>query len=165
MNLLLHLKAWQLFLLIAIPLLIDSDSLIFEIINLFGFCVYTAWIYAIGFTMHSLLPDNLNKPNISNFKIGCLTMIIAIFVGYSSTFLGYHNLYLSAVFVLIIFTSLFFSVGFAARMLESKLDRRIANRSDSLKNIFCILFFPIGIWIIQPLIKRVLTQEESGQQS
>jgi len=114
--------------------------------------------------MYSLLPDNLNKPNIGNFKISCLISVIAIPVGYSGTFFGYYNVYFSAAFGVIVLTSLFYSIGFAARMLESKLSRRIVNRSDSLKNIFYILFFFIGVWILQPLIKQVLTSQEPVQQ-
>jgi hypothetical protein len=68
-------------------------------------------------------------------------------------------LYFSCVIIVIVL----YSFMFAARMLESAIEGKIVNRSDSLKTFFYIWFFPIGIWYIQPAVKRVLIQQEIHQ--
>jgi hypothetical protein len=162
MNLILRLKSWQLFILIVIPLFFQPINLVFEIIYLFGSSVYLSWIFAIGSTMHSLLLVK-SKPNIIYFKISCFsTALIILFSCFFNPsellnpFADGSKAYFFWVFFAFVMASMFYFFGFAARMLQSKIDGEIANRSDSLRNFFYIWFFPIGIWYIQPMIKRAL---------
>ena len=52
----------------------------------------------------------------------------------------------------------FYVLGFAAQVLESAIQGKKVSFNESLKVFFALWFFPIGIWYIQPLIKRVLDE-------
>jgi len=165
MKLLLRLKSWQLFILIVIPLLFQPTNLVFEIIVLFGYGVYLSWIFAIGSTMHALLLAKL-KPKIIYFKISCLSTAVIILptcfynpFAFLDPFAGGIKACVFWVFFAFVITSMFYSFGFAARMLQSRIDGEIANRSDSFRSFCYIWFFPIGIWYIQPMVKRALQED------
>lgn len=164
MKRLLYLKSWQLYLLIFIP--IGIGDIFFSFLGLVGWIIYLFWVYAIGTIMHSLIQKN-SKPKIIYFKISCLIVFLIVLIFYESYFLkivdddfflNYFSLgfaFVSVIMVIQIYTFLF-----AASMLESSIQGKIVNRSDSLKVAFFIWFFPIGIWYIQPLIKKVLAEHE-----
>ena len=182
MNFLLRLKSWQLFFLIILPsLLVQIDFLTknlvcLTLISIFPGTVQVGWIYAIGVSMHTLLPQNL-KPAILYFKISCLVILLGIiFADFYSTFFINHNIYelfLSHLWIFIpislyLFWSYLYIFMFTARMVESAIEGKLVKRSDSLKVFWWFWFFPIGIWYIQPSVQRVLNDyaiENSPSQS
>lgn len=160
MNFLLRLKSWQLFLLFIVPYNFLSFSVLGIGLFLLWISVYVGWIYSIGVAMHALIPSK-NKPRIIFFKCYSLlatTLLLATFV---SGHLGISNFIITYPFDLFVLFPIGLFVNFsmwmfAARMLESVIQGENVNRSDALKTFFMFWFFPIGVWYIQPAVKRVL---------
>ncbi len=50
--------------------------------------------------------------------------------------------------------------GFASSMLESVIEGKVVNMSDSIKGIICFWVFPFGVWQIQPAVHRVLKSRQ-----
>jgi|GEM_PF-1257019 len=172
MNFLLRLKSWQLFLLMILPsLLVQMDFLMnnlicLNLISIFPGAVFIGWIYSVGVSMHTLLPQNL-KPSIIYFRISFLVILLEIiFAGFYGTLTINQNIYerfISNLWILIpimlyLFWSFLYVFMFSARMLESAIEGELVNRSDSLKVFFGFWFYPIGIWYIQPAVQRVLNK-------
>lgn len=165
MKFLLNLKPWQLFSLILVPNLIPAFSFWIELLDVIALFVYIGWIYSIGVTMHSLVSD-VNKPNLLYFKICCIfisvTYVIELFVSYSfNEFIGYSFNKWMILLVIFVICIMFYVFMFAAQMLESVINGYLVYGSDSLKAFFGFWFFPIGIWYIQPVVQRVLKQNEA----
>jgi len=118
--------------------------------------------------MHDLIPLAL-KPKIGYFKFNCL------FIPFIELLLVFTNVFHMSVpkpsdtirsinSGIILFYGLWcyiYIAMFAARMLESVIEGKIVKRSDSLKGFVCLLFFPYGVWYIQPAVQRVLKKYES----
>ena len=161
MKILLRLKAWQLFVLTLVPMMFVGLNILFQIIYLLGAAIYVGWIFSVGSTMHSFI-DSESRPRIIYFKISCLLMFSIIVVGFYTPFESIGNTYFYFVFGIIGIVVMLYSFMFAARMLESAIEGKIVNRSESLKTFFYIWVFPIGVWYLQPAVKRVLMQHETN---
>ncbi len=159
MKILLRLKAWQLFVLIMLPIMVPTVNIICGAIYAFGVVIYVGWIFSIGYTMHSFIKLQ-SKPKIIYFKMSCLTFL-TILMAFHLPLNSINEYLFGALFVMGI-ASMLYSFSFAARMLESAIEGEIVNRSDSLKALFYIWFFPIGIWYLHPAIKQVLAKQDSG---
>jgi hypothetical protein len=167
MKFLLYLKPWKLFLLFFLCVIFSANHYTGLGVCVLFWIVYTAWVYNIGTAMHKLIPLN-TKPGIKYFKFNCLYIqfvLIAIVVfAIAEMLLGLHlptmpysvqSIIKIILLLYLIWSWVYFSM-FAARMLESVIEGELVNKSDSLKGFFCLLFFPIGVWYIQPAVQRVL---------
>jgi hypothetical protein len=54
-----------------------------------------------------------------------------------------------------------YAMIFASKTLKSAELKREATLSDYLGDFFLIWFYPLGIWILQPRIHKLLKQEET----
>jgi hypothetical protein len=156
MKFLLKLKSWQLFALIMIPFIIANFSPIFQPIGDLGYIIYVIWVYAIGSTMRRLLPKGV-RPNILFFQIiSFLQLLILITVIFIDPFKTFGDTHLFWILFYILLVIQFYPLGFAARMLESAIQETVVNRSDVVKTFIYLWFFPIGLWYIQPSVRRIL---------
>jgi glucan phosphoethanolaminetransferase (alkaline phosphatase superfamily) len=157
MHFLLKLKSWQLFMLVGIPLLIPQSSIIGVVAMYFSLFISLSWIYTIGTTMQSLIP-NSSKPSIKYFKVYFLIMPIALIIPCIALLSSNNSIIGSAAIAGIVITAITFicACGFAGRMLESVTEGEIVGNSDALKAILCFVFYPLGLWHIQPAVRRVL---------
>jgi hypothetical protein len=57
--------------------------------------------------------------------------------------------------------SIFYAMIFAAKTLKSAELNKEAKISDYLGDFFLIWFYPIGIWILQPRIHKLIKKEEN----
>lgn len=159
MDILLKLISWKIFLLLVLPMFFTFIPVFGVMLTVVWILAYIGWIYSIGVTMHSLLPDSV-KPDVGYFKFNCLFNLVVFIVllitgGYNSADGGNLNwLFTPVMFYL--FWSIIYMFGFAARMLESVIEGKVVGFSDSTKGFFCFWFFPWGVWIIQPAVKMVL---------
>jgi hypothetical protein len=166
MKFLLRLKSWQLFLLLLIPCFAPGGYLIGKILNSFWVIMYVGWVYEIGVAMHSLIPPKL-QPKAVYFKLACLYVIIAFIslAFFSNFFLSVSpdkNSQLFVLFLALMLTVIgasFYIFSFAARMLESVINKRIVGFNESLKAFFCIWIFPYGIWHVQPVLQVILKKK------
>lgn len=159
MKVLLRLKAWQLFLLNAPWYMFTFISPVFDVLYLNGTAIFFGWIFSIGYVMHSFI-QSPSKPKIIYFEITFSFFVIWCIIDYfipMNKAIEYWIWPLAALGGI----SLLYSFGFAARMFESVRQGEIVNRSDSLRTLFYILFFPIGIWFLQPSINEIMAEKES----
>jgi|SRR5690606_10071098 hypothetical protein len=178
MRFLLRAKHWQLFLLtwgvpIAINLFAYSPEMwvkmfplmmIVFIIGIFG------WIWAIATELHKMLPDTV-KLNVRGFKT-----IFSVPIVYTVALTGwmiyrfyfrFHDANTSLGWIIGVAAFLHLAsmicilVGlrFAAQTLRSVELGRLARFSDYAVEFFLIWFSPVGFWILQPRINRLLRKE------
>ncbi|MDB5122146.1 MAG: hypothetical protein JWP94_275 [Mucilaginibacter sp.] len=167
MNVFLHLKAFQLFLIFIVSALFTSSSILGRTIECLFVCIYIGWIYSIGTSMNELIPTNV-RPRAAYFKASCLLVslwiivIIMIFGGYSIDQNNYRSygywLWVLLPLHLYLTFSLIYIIYFAAKMLTSVIDGEIADFSTSYKLFFAIWIYPIGLWFIQPVIQKILSR-------
>jgi hypothetical protein len=174
MKFLLYLQPWKLFLIFFLSVIFSSNHSIGLGVCLLCWIVYTGWIYHIGITMQRLIPLS-TKPGIKYFMFNCLyiqfVFIAMVAFAIAKMLFGLYlptlsyiiQLITSVVFLSYFIWSWLYISMFAARMLESVIEGELVNKSDSLKSFFCFLFFPIGVWHIQPAVQRVLVKYKDPQ--
>lgn len=175
MSILLRLTHWQLFLVtIGVPLIINiiltisrmgsqnspfilTTSLITSIISV---TIILAWFYALGTNLHQKLPDTA-KMNLKRFKI-----ILSLTAFYSVLFVVFNktsghrimNMDTAIYFMpvhLFFMLCIFYCWHFNAKALKAvELHRNVAF-DDFASEFFLLLFYPVGIWIIQPRINKL----------
>ena len=178
MRFLLRLKHWQLFLLTwGVPIGINAFTfsrpalmvklfplmMVVFIIGIFG------WIWAISTQLHKKLPMAVNL-NIKGFKIIfsvpiLYTLALTLWMGYQFYFRfpeGSSNIGSIIVIVAIIhFASMIcilVGLRFAAQTLRSVELGRLAKFSDYATEFFLIWFSPIGFWILQPRLNKLIKE-------
>ena len=170
-------KHWQIFLitfglpflieLIAIPFMILGNNAmvimkIMPIIMILFMGGFFGWFWAIAINLQQNLPSEL-KVKTTKFKIFLLFPLIYIFITFvlldtimwnaldnSSLFLLIFPIHLFSMFCI------FYCLYFVAKVFKTTELQRKVTFSDFAGEFFMIWFFPIGIWIIQPKINRMI---------
>jgi hypothetical protein len=158
MKILLQIKAWQLFL---VWVILSIFSLVSYVAEFLLILVYVFWIYSIGVTMHSHLPQNI-RPGLGYFKFCCLFILIAnLAISVFNRYYGIEKLSQWGEYTVILCFLCFavYAVMFAARMLESVVKGELVNRSDSFVTFLYLSFTPFGFWYIQKAVKSVLKNQ------
>jgi len=139
-----------------------SPIMILFIFVLFG------WFYVVGVNLNKKLPE-LIKMNLAKFKWFIFIPIVCMFLFYIYVLTLFNRvsigeqlnlaifavtlpLYLFSVFCLI------YCIYFNAKSLKTVELQRPVNFSDYLGEFLLFLFFPIGIWLIQPKINRIFSE-------
>ena len=189
MNFLLKTKHWQLFILTyGLPFLfryaiaftpdIDAGVEYFTtLLPLFftglAMLIYLMWLWTAAINLQSLIPMKL-LPNPNVFKgsfialLGIVTCYVVIFMyvfGPNALAVEFVSFAIFSTFGLIllplavVLIPWFICTRFLARSLALvKLKRKVAS-SDYLADLFLILLFPIGIWIIQPRLNALFDRK------
>lgn len=171
MDFILRLKAWQLFLIFISPALIPvrflDDPVVFAVSFLF-LLVVLFWIYSIGVKMNALVPVAF-RSRVARFKIYCLLVLtsfaITILWSLTAKSLGIatvNSIVLVFSMAIAYFYFIFSIFMFAARMLKTMKLGYPASNSDAIGEFFLIWMFPIGVWIIQPMVNKILARHEQG---
>lgn len=178
MKKLLQLKHWQLFLAIMIvPILFQlvvMNSLAthgmrlfviaFPVMMLLMSGILFGWFYSMGTQLYMLLPENVHM-NLNRFKLfllipaGYIVCISFFMCGMMSGVIESFNPALLALIIplhLFSIFGIFHSMYFNAKALKSIELQRPVNFNDFTGEFFLIWFFPVGIWIIQPRINKLL---------
>ncbi len=145
--------------------------------TLLNMAVILCWFYAIGSGLQSYLPEGA-KTNVSRLRFFVLIPIVYItaIVVYAIMF-SFRKSYAAAppvaavalgvilVLLLHLFSMfcIFYCMYTAARTLKSVELKRKATFSDCVGEFFLLWFFPIGVWIIQPRVNKIIAREpEAG---
>ena len=178
MRFLLKLKHWQLFVLtwgipLAINLLTFSNPelmvKLFPVVMLIFIIGIFGWIWAISTQLYKKLPIEVNM-NIKGFKI-----IFSVPIFYTLALTGWmaYRFYfrfsegspnIGSIIVIIAcihFVSMvciLLGLRFAAQTLRSVELGRLAKFSDYAIEFFLIWFSPIGFWILQPRLNRLIKE-------
>jgi hypothetical protein len=179
MGFLLRLKHWQLFLITwGVPIIINLATLsrptlsikLFPVMMIVFIIGILGWIWAISTQLHKKLPQHVNL-NIRTFKIVfsipiAYMLALTIWMMYQFYFRfpeGSSNIGTIIIFVAVLhFASMvcvLIGLRFAAQTLRSVELGRLARFSDYATEFFLIWFSPIGFWILQPRLNRLMNSE------
>lgn len=182
----LTLKHWQLFLLfIGVPIIFqfiatvsivtsinptDTNPIvtivIFPIMMVLFIGLLFGWLYSVGVNLYKKLPVAASM-NIVRFKfflfipvVYMLLLLVFMFGMSSNTYSGGQ----ADVVVLILILPLhlfsmfciFYCLYFNAKVLKAVELQRPVTFGDFAGEFFLIWFFPIGVWIIQPRINKLI---------
>jgi len=175
METLLRLKHWQIFLLtFGITLLGVSSMFVFslnDVVNfslvyrvtslvaLVGASIFNAWIYMIVVTFHKKLPPEADV-SLSFFKV-CLAYVVIYQVTglfLLPDFIDTHELLDNALRYLSYACDIYIFY-LSATILQSAERQKKLGFGDVSGDFFAFLFYPIGIWFIQPRVNRLFNNE------
>jgi hypothetical protein len=166
---LLRAKHWQIFI-ILISAMLSGHFLYFlgmktgliDIIAMFLFAfTFSAWLISISWGASRKLPHDLQ----SSIKPMIVCLVLFIFyvsfgTGYLFSLPGGIPSYGLVIHILSIF-AIFYAMGFTAKQLiKVKLGKNITF-SQYIGHVFLFWFFPIGVWLIQPAVNKLLINKNA----
>ncbi len=185
MDIFLKAKHWQIFtLLIGVPFVLQIILVVNYGINLMIVIIpaltvlysviFFGWFWAIGTRLNSKLPSTVNmKLNLFKLFLAIpLSYIIGISIFMSMVAMGLissgssplfaMNDIIEVVFPIHIFSvfCIFYAMWFNAKTIKSIEFQRAVSFSEFAGEFFLLWFFPIGIWIIQPKINKMIEKKE-----
>ncbi|MHB9142224.1 MAG: hypothetical protein ACYC25_10140 [Paludibacter sp.] len=132
-----------------------SSAFIFWSSVFLGFPVLI-WLWAVGIKLQNE-SFAVSKFKLLLFKISII-FPLAYIVFFSIYFIGFNgDIIMSLHFFAML--CIFYSMIFAAKTLKSAELNREATLSDYLGDFFLIWFYPLGIWILQPRIHKLIKKE------
>lgn len=176
MRFLLKLKHWQLFILTwGIPVTINIYTFskpalmvkLFPVMMLVFIIGIFGWIWAISTQLHKKLPMEVNM-NIKGFKI--IFSVPIVYTLALTLWMAYHFYFkfpegssnvgsIIGIVAFVHFVSMvciLVGLRFAAQTLRSVELGRLAKFSDYAIEFFLIWFSPIGFWILQPRLNKLI---------
>ena len=180
MERLLKLKHWQIFSLIIIApiFLIIFGGVISKVtgIRFLGtffasiaaltiIISYFGWIWTTG----NLLFRHGIKIKIINFKVFnfCFILSLVLFFGlipYLKTVLSTENMYLINILTIIYILFFFYCIFFIAKSLNFIENQNSMKTNPLFLDFLLIWILPIGIWLIQQRLKRILLNDKKDAQ-
>ena len=163
MRRILSFKHWQLFLLIPIAAAWTSPSPLKEIINSISLITFTIWVYAVCiYGQEKIIELGLPTLNLRLFKINIIVLPILIILIYifapdkPSGELNPLTIFLILICFYFIF-SFFQVVILASKTLVTLELKREVTFNDYFSTFLLMLFSIVGVWILQPKITRLIT--------
>lgn len=166
MERILKFKHWHLFILIFICGSWVSPSPSQEIINSIALVTFFIWAYYIGvFGQKRINEQGFKKGNLNFFKINLLLVgiyfIISIFVIKEDMQNNYNADFSIIDLVLILFTfylifAFIYITVFISKTITILELKKEVTFSEYLTNLLFIVFFPIGIWFLQPKVTKLI---------
>jgi len=152
----------------------DSFKL-FPIIMFLYTGLFFGWFWSIAHGLREYIPTEY-RMKLKKFKIFffipllyilfCVTLIGTTFYGISSGDNAAGGIVGKMLFVILplhLFSmfSIFYQLYFASKTIKTAELQREVTFSDYLGEFFMIWFFPIGIWVIQPKINRIVNSKNN----
>lgn len=183
MTRLLHLKHWQLFLLLfGIPFLFEiiaatsvifnpglrAIPVVFPVLGVLFAGVYFVWLYTLGVQLHKKLPDSMPM-NLARFKTFFFIPVVYLFafmVFISISMSDPENIkepstaLVGLIIPLHLFAvfCIFYCLYFIAKEMKAAEWQRPVTFNDFAGEFFLIWFYPIGVWFLQPRINRLFDE-------
>jgi hypothetical protein len=175
-------KHWQIFILaFGLPLVIDIVGTVWAIIGnnliimnkisplvmLSFICGFLSWLWAVSVHLQQKLPEELR------LKVGLFKLCVYFLIVYTVFMFGLFDLLIDIspavghailfsimglmwIFSLFFICSMLYCMQFAAKTFATIELQRKVSFSDYSGEFFLFWFFPIGIWIIQPKINKMI---------
>jgi len=125
--------------------------------NILGAVVYLIWLPLVGIRLKKFLPTKYSTHYLM-FLAGWVILIIILTYSYFVTRRAEHILFVPAFFIFG-FGADFTVFAFIARAMKSLQTRDRATLNDYFGDIFLVLlFFPVGIWFLQPRLNLLYEQ-------
>lgn len=181
MKFFLKIKAWQLFLLLMIPVFIpyiatisagNTWITIWDMLISTGIACILAigWFWTLGLELNKKLDKNIRPPQ-RFFKFSMVYTVVYMFVFFVSFSQASQGKNVSTLFVLIIpfhlFTMvcMFYVLYFVSKNLVMAQKKQVVSFSSYLVPFLLLSFYPIGLWIIQPKVNRIFGVQSDHQMS
>ncbi|TVP54549.1 MAG: hypothetical protein EA341_00115 [Mongoliibacter sp.] len=138
---------------------------IYPILMFLFFGVLFGWLWSVVSGLQRLIPAEIILKE-TRFKFFLLILVVFMFL-YCVYFIAFFNFVTlnSGVFAVIVPFQIFsiccflYCLLFAAKTLKTAQLKKEVIFSDYAVEFFLILFYPIGIWIIQPKINELIKQQ------
>ncbi|WP_298489453.1 hypothetical protein [uncultured Maribacter sp.] len=149
---------------------------IFPIIMFLYVGLFFGWFWSIGIGLQKYIPDDINM-KIKKFKIFFLiplAYILFLLIVIGTTFYGFSSgsnavggivgkmLFVVIPMHLLSMFCIFYSLYFVSKTIKTTELKRDVTFSEFAGEFFMIWFFPIGIWIIQPRINKIVSEESTN---
>ena len=161
MNKILFIKHWQLFLLVVLTGFWVSPSPLKEIINMISIITFTIWAYAIVVQGQEKLQKFGYCKNLiffkSNIVLIATTMTVSLFISdeLESTIMVIF-LILFSIYLLF---AIFYCIYLVAKTIKSVEMNKKAGFKDYNGYLLLIFFFFIGVWVLQPKVNRIFSDD------
>ena len=187
-NLLLKAKHWHLFILtFGIPLILQffimariftkafineeisttnmfSNSMVLIIITLAFSSILLFWIWSVSIGLQKKVPETV-KLKTNRFKFFFFTPIVYMIIYLTIVFPSFMNSNINPMLFLIIIPlhlfamfCMIYCLYFTAKTFRTVELQREVHSGDYLGEFFLIWLFPIGVWIIQPRINKIVNE-------
>ena len=184
----LRLKHWQIFLIIiGIPILIeilDSIIVVSDVGELFTFrailrflliipfLTFYFWLYSVGYLLNKKIETELETKS-RYFALSVWTSAFSAFFLTIYVFFMWDDwerymidntatYVLFGIIVFLAISTLFLALSYVAKTLVRAERRAHVNSSEFYGEFIMMLFFPIGIWILQPRINALQEKTDHG---
>ena len=155
-----------------------DDETLFSIIKVFPVLmmvfmgVIFGWLYSIGIGLQSKLPEDV-KMKVGKFKIFFFIPLVYIsLISMGMIFLLSNIAFLAGTFapgvmILVFFLihtfsmfCIFYVLYFAAKTFKTVELQKEVRFSEFAGEFFMLWIFPIGVWILQPKINKMMEEED-----
>ena len=170
MHFILKLKHWQVFLILSLASLTSNFEWVgndfFNLaINTFGVIIYFLWYFAVGLELKEHLPPGIELGRtmfIINAFVLPLSMLLLIVV-FNGEFSS--NGFFGFVWVIYLMYAIVQFIFFPARALKSVEQQAEMGFDQYFGYFLLMLFWPVGIWWIQPKLNRIGRPNEKPLQA
>jgi len=143
---------------------------IFPVISILFISVFFGWFWSIGVGLDKKIPEDL-KLNLGRFKLFLIIpflyyilVLLFISIAFPSmiTMIGIPTGTIMSIILPIHFFAIFcmfHSLYFVAKTIKIAELKRKVTFSDFAGEFFLLWFFPIGVWIVQPKINKMIIEE------
>jgi hypothetical protein len=134
------------------------------------YLVLCGWFYSVVVNLNKKTPDTVMM-NLTKFKCLFFIPIICAFLGYILSYFflfnfvsngGQVNLaaFIPIIIIFVLFQMFcsFYCIYFASKSLKTVELQRTVTFKDYVAEFFLFLFFPIGVWFIQPKINKIFNE-------
>lgn len=165
MKLFLKLKNWQLFILLVAPLIWNvSNSELHFILKAIGGLLFLFWIVSIGYYGGDLTAIYVNRNK--RFFLLSISFVLPIVILY--ILLNRNQNYLHndigsifdmffVIVNMIMFLLIVYLVGYVSKTIAILEKKRKVSLSEWIIYPFLMMFFIFGVWVIQPKINKLLS--------
>jgi hypothetical protein len=165
----LKIKAWQLFILVFLPMLApmflspmsSNHEVAFGVTTFIWMLVLVGWMYSVGAEANQRLPETLRK-NMAIYRLGygvtIFYCLLLLFVGFPPTEQSVDGqVTMPAWFVPLHLASMFgmfYGLWFTAKQFMTHQKGESVSFFEYSGPFFLFWFAPIGVWFLQPKINR-----------
>jgi len=149
--------------------LLEDSFIKMMLVSLFGYMLLYLWIWVIGRVCNSSLPRiSRRKDGLFNFSVPFALCYLPIATIAFPKLVATEGAHWSAALIIPLHIAasfmLFYAMIFAARSVASLGQNRRAGFGRSFLFFMGIMYFPIGVWIIQPCLNAAFADTQSRRQ-
>lgn len=150
----------------------DTMIVTIIIVSLISQAIYMMWLWAIGTKIYQKLPAHL-KLDVIKFKLVFVITVVLFFIlismmallfasifgytFYAWIFSSFPIIFVIEVMIMVLMVYIFNFIAKTISLIEMKTEVKL---SDYFVYIILIWLFPIGVWILQPKLNKIMQGDE-----